>query len=92
MAKTFQARYPSQPEWTTIDPKVPEYPLRLAFEAAELYVEEDFTYSEDTNRWRSIDTHAVLVREVLKDGFGPEEEFEVIIDFWPSFSAYQKDK
>ena len=92
MAKTFQARYPSESEWTTIDPKTAEYPLRLPFEAAELYVEEDFTYSSSEKMWGTKDSHTVVTREVLKEGFGPEETWEVVIDFWPSFSAYQKDK
>ena len=91
MAKTFQARYPAQIEWTDISPNVPEYPLRMTFEAAELFVEEDFTYSADEKMWGTKDTHTVITREVLKDAFGPEETWEVVIDFWPSFSAYQKD-
>lgn len=90
MSKQFQARYPSDPEWSDVEPNDAKFPFRLAFEVAEAFVEEDFTYNPDGN-WGTKANHEVIVREVIKDGFGPEEAYTVEIDFWPSFAAYKKD-
>lgn len=86
-APKFEVRYADETEWVLVESPFPNYPLRLALEAAERFVDDDYGANSEYFHNPTVEEKIVVVREVLDGGYGAEVKYKVSIDYYPTFLA-----